>query len=264
LWVAFPSRAADYDDAWCSGVSKPEHIVICADQELRDMAKARIYLLAYAKQHLSLEAYQLLRDDEGRWVKSYTAACGIASDGPAPSRPISQSVIECYKRAGRDQLANLNTKVHQQVPEYRPHTASPDEVAANQQAMRLAEEAWKKRITDKLESLGYTLITPTDLELDWRDLVANSKKIAIFGTYIEVDDIDFLRVENNRDQPNIILDSKNALRDARKAMLECRNSEGEQSCPMIIGATVKTCVEHKGQLNEREVPCLAVIDVFTD
>jgi hypothetical protein len=31
---------------------------------------------------------------------------------------------------------------------------------------------------------------------------------------------------------------------------------------MIVGATVATCTRNKGQLNEKEVPCLRVREVF--
>src|SRR5476651_1196228 len=66
-------------DEWCSKVTKPSSIVICADPELRRLAIMRNKL--FAQQNLTPEGYKLLLDDQWRWIKSYTGGCGVASDG---------------------------------------------------------------------------------------------------------------------------------------------------------------------------------------
>jgi hypothetical protein len=125
LWAVFPSpsRAAELDE-WCATATKPSSIVICADPELRRMAVARTRLFADGQQNLTPDAYKLLLDDQWRWIKSYTAACGVVSDGPAPALPIAQPVIECYKRAARERISYLTTNLHREVPGYRAPVAA--------------------------------------------------------------------------------------------------------------------------------------------
>ena len=72
-----------------------------------------------------------------------------------------------------------------------------------------------------------------------------------------------LSTPDNKDQPNIRLYTTDASRAARKTMLECRNSGfGYSLCEMVIAATVKTCTRNRGELNEKEVPCLNVQEAF--
>ena len=52
-----------------------------------------------------------------------------------------------------------------------------------------------------------------------------------------------------------------ASRDARKAMLECRDA-GATACRMVLGGTVQSCVANKNKINERELPCLVVLDAY--
>jgi hypothetical protein len=296
-------------DEWCTKVTKPSSIVICADPELRRLAIMRNKLFADAQQNLTPEGYKLLLDDQWRWIKSYTGGCGIASDGPAPSLPIAQNVIDCCKRAGRERVAYLSAYLGRQVPGYQPPVPSPDDQAAVERSERekqareaaerqaaidraererkdAAERAERDRrdareaeqarerlrtqaaaergeqIAAKLKELGFALISPIDLELDWRDLVASSKKIAIRGIYAQGDDIDGLSV-SDKDHPVIRLYTEQASRDARKNMLECRNSDfALASCRMVIGATVRPCIRNKDKLNEREIPCLFALDAF--
>lgn len=51
-----------------------------------------------------------------------------------------------------------------------------------------------------------------------------------------------------------------ASRDARKIMLECRET-GAAACLMKIGGTMQACVAHKKQVNEYSLPCLSVLGV---
>src|SRR5260370_26749589 len=92
-------------DGWCAQATKASSIVICADAELRQQALARNKLFEAARLKLSPEAFKALNDDQSRWIKSYTAQCGVSIDGPAPSLPISQNVINCYKRHSRARTA---------------------------------------------------------------------------------------------------------------------------------------------------------------
>ncbi len=98
---------ADEMDRWCSQVKKASSIVICSDAHLRGQAIARNKLFETARAKLSSEAYKKLADDQSRWIKSYTAACGVSVDDPPPSLPIPQSVIECYRRASDARTASL-------------------------------------------------------------------------------------------------------------------------------------------------------------
>lgn len=306
--LAGPARSADLDD-FCAKATRPSSIVICADTELRRMAIARNRLFADAQQDLSPEKYKALLDDQFRWIRSYTAACGVSIDGPPPAMPIGQAVIDCYKRAGRDRIAYLARYLQRELPGYQPPAPSPEDVAASErseqekQAREAAErqaaldraererreaadraererqeaaEAERdrrrlkvqadaerdQRIAGKLQELGFRMISPIDLELDWRDLQRAGTKIALRGIYGEADDVEGLSV-SNKDDPLIRLYTKEASRDARKAMLECRNSDfALAACRMVIGGFVRTCVRNKDKLNEKEIPCLTVLEAF--
>lgn len=127
-------------------------------------------------------------------------------------------------------------------------------------AQAIAERGQK--IAAKLGELGFQLITPVDLELDWRDLGKSGKKIALWGVYARVDDVDGLAVDS-KDLPVIRLYTDGASRDARKAMLECRDSDNPAAaCRMVIGGTVQACLANKGKINEREKPCIVALEAF--
>jgi hypothetical protein len=245
-------------DDWCAKASKPDNIVVCADSDLRRMTADRNSLLSDAQRALSVEAYQMLRDDEARWVKSYTAECGVPADGPPPVRPVPQAVIDCYKRAGAQRLAYLAQTLRQQIPDYRPSVAVPDSATLKKIVEQSASEK-KALLAAKLKDLGYEYKTAEDFELDWRELSRNGRKVAVRGTYLEVDDIEWLSVDN-KDQQAIRLYTDTASRPARKALLECRN--GGMPCAVIIGAVATTFLENKGSLNEKSVGALDVREVF--
>jgi hypothetical protein len=91
----------------------------------------------------------------------------------------------------------------------------------------------------------------------------NNTKIAVRGTYVAAHDMEELSTPDNKDEPIIRLYTDSASRPARKTMLECRNSGFVFSaCEMVVGATIQSCIRNKGELNEKEVPCLKVQDAF--
>jgi uncharacterized protein YecT (DUF1311 family) len=98
---------ADELDGWCAQAKKASSLVICSDAELRQQAIARNKFFEAARAKLGPEAYKALTADQSQWVKSYTARCGVALDGPVPSLPIPQSVIDCYRRESHARTAQL-------------------------------------------------------------------------------------------------------------------------------------------------------------
>lgn len=120
--VCAPSGAqADDMDGWCAQVKKASSIVTCSDVDLREQAIARNKLFEAARAKLSPAAYRELVADQSRWIKSYTAACGVSVDDPPPPMPIPQSVIDCYRRASRARTAYLSDYLS--VP--NPITSAP-------------------------------------------------------------------------------------------------------------------------------------------
>jgi uncharacterized protein YecT (DUF1311 family) len=102
-----PLTRADELDDWCAQVKKASSIVICSDPELRQQAIARNKLFEAARTKLRPDEYKALAEDQSRWVKSYTARCGVSLDGPVPSLPLPQGVIDCYRREARARTDGL-------------------------------------------------------------------------------------------------------------------------------------------------------------
>lgn len=127
----------------------------------------------------------------------------------------------------------------------------------------MQRRAEQEKLTGKLQDLGFQLLTPVDLDLDWKALMTNKTRVAVRGTYLESNDVEELSTPDNKDQPQIRLYTDDASRNARKIMFECRNSSfSYASCEMVVGAIVQSCVRHKGELNEKEVPCLRVEEAY--
>jgi uncharacterized protein YecT (DUF1311 family) len=103
-------------EGWCAQAKNASSIVICSDDELRRQAIARNKLFEAARGKLSPEAYKALSEDQSRWVKVYTARCGISIDDPPPSVPIRQSVIDCYRRESESRTAYLAQRLSQPNP----------------------------------------------------------------------------------------------------------------------------------------------------
>jgi uncharacterized protein YecT (DUF1311 family) len=106
-------------DGWCAQAKKASSIVICSDAELRQQAMARNKLFEQAREKLSPDAYKALTQDQSQWIKSYTATCGVSIDGPVPSLPVPQSVIDCYRRESLARTAQLAERLSE------PTTAAP-------------------------------------------------------------------------------------------------------------------------------------------
>jgi uncharacterized protein YecT (DUF1311 family)/uncharacterized protein YraI len=137
------------------------------------------------------------------------------------------------------------------------------ERAAEGERQRLRKNAEQEQLTAKLKDLGFQLLTPVDLDLDWKTFMTNNTKVAVRGTYVEANDVEELFTPENKDHPTIRLYTDVASRSARKVMLECRNSNFvRSSCEMVVGATIQGCIRNKGELNEKEVPCLKVQEAY--
>jgi len=100
------ARADEMDD-WCAQVKKASSIVICSDPQLRQQAISRNRLFEVAREKLSPDEYKTLTADQSRWIKAYTARCGISIDDTPPQLPIPQTVIDCYRRESHARTAYL-------------------------------------------------------------------------------------------------------------------------------------------------------------
>lgn len=181
-----------------------------------------------------------------------------------------------------DQHALVDQALHQRADQERAEQERQQAAAAEQaerekqrreQEEALAAEKAKEQLraqavadrqaalAQKLKDLGFRMEKPIDFELDWHDLVNSSQKVALQGRYVEENDVEGLVVDN-LDLPLIRLYTDGTLRDARKMLLECRIKGS--SCKIIVGAGVVSCVAHKDQLNEKEIPCLKVEAAFID
>jgi uncharacterized protein YecT (DUF1311 family) len=109
---------ADELDGWCAQVEKASSIVICSDAGLRQHVSSRNKLFDAAREKLSPEAYKALTEDQSRWIKSYTARCGVPVDGSVPSLPIASSIIDCYRREAIARTAYLSARLSE------PNTAT--------------------------------------------------------------------------------------------------------------------------------------------
>jgi uncharacterized protein YecT (DUF1311 family) len=116
LVCAGGAALADEMDGWCAQAKKAPSIVICSDAELRRGAIARNKLFETARATLSPKAYKALTDDQSRWIKSYTAGCGVSLNDPPPVLPIPQSIIDCYRRSSRARTAYLAERLSEPNP----------------------------------------------------------------------------------------------------------------------------------------------------
>jgi uncharacterized protein YecT (DUF1311 family) len=127
---------ADELDGWCAQAKKASSIVICSDAELRQQAIARNKLFEAARAKLSPEDYKALTDEQSRWIKAYTARCGIALDGPVALLPIPQSIIDCYRRESHARTAQLAERVSEPATAAAPPQAPSTESVANDALVR--------------------------------------------------------------------------------------------------------------------------------
>jgi uncharacterized protein YecT (DUF1311 family) len=118
------SALADELDGWCAQVKKASSIVICSNLELREQAISRNKIFETARQKLSGVDYKALTEDQTRWVKSYTAKCGVSLNRPLLSPPIPQNIIECYRRESRARTAYLEERLSEASKAAAPPAAT--------------------------------------------------------------------------------------------------------------------------------------------
>jgi hypothetical protein len=200
------------------------------------------------------------------YMSNIQARC--IQEGTAAAERVRSSAMErerTQRERDRERDREREREAEKQVALERAEREKQETMAAEEARKQLRAQAVMERearISTKLKELGYSLISPTDLELDWRELRTASAKIAIRGIYADADDVEGL-VVSNKDHLVIRLYSEDASRDTRKAMLECRNSDfAITKCRMIIGGNVVTCIRNKGKINEKELPCLHVQEAF--
>lgn len=150
LFAATATTArADEMVEWCAQVKKASSIVICSDTELRAGAIARNKLFEVARSKFRPEDYKTLTDDQSRWIKTYTARCGISLDDPPPPLPIQQSVIDCYRRESRARTAYLASRLSE------PNVVPPPIAATGPEtASRTAMEAWYRCLYETADNLA--------------------------------------------------------------------------------------------------------------
>jgi hypothetical protein len=319
---------------WCATkATAPSSVIICSDPELRRMAVIRNKIFADARAALSVDKMNELTASQNHWIHEYTTACGAPVNGRPVTLPVSQGIVDCYKKAGRERVTELIRYVRTDIPNYQipivtgstapipagsgvatakgnttfqvvgipsndvlnvraqptsqsrivgmlppssggivyedrrsddghwflirygdttgwvasrylreespPNTvalpltapappASPPSAdqAARQQAAaeereRLQKHAAQEKLKGRLDDLGFKLLEPVDLSLDWKAYVANQTKVALVGTYLEANDVEELSTPDNKDQPTIRLYTNDASRAARK---QCWNA----------------------------------------
>jgi len=108
IMVSMGHAHADDLNDWCTQVQKASSLVICSDVELRQQAIARNRLFDLARQIMTPDAVKSLTEGQNRWVREYTARCGVSIDGPLPSWPVPPQVVECYRAESRVRTAHLS------------------------------------------------------------------------------------------------------------------------------------------------------------
>jgi hypothetical protein len=151
------SANADELDAWCAQVKKASSIVICSDSDLRQQTAARQHFFDKVRETLPPDEYKTLMADQTRWVRAYTANCGVAIDGAVPALPIPQSVIACYRQASRSRnlylLNTYGTRVAQAAtPPVTP--APPPTAAPHKSEWEAAMNAWYGCLNDAVVALA--------------------------------------------------------------------------------------------------------------
>jgi hypothetical protein len=76
------------------------------------------------------EEDQELRSNQRDWVRNYATNCGVPPNQPPPN-PISQSIINCFKKAGQDCIAWLRAyrnRITVNGQDMAPRTAVTDEI----------------------------------------------------------------------------------------------------------------------------------------
>jgi hypothetical protein len=195
----------------------------------------------------------------------FTPGYNVVVSGPYATRGEAERILKGAKQC----VPDAYLKYAKYTGNYSSHASSSErderERPAENTRRRLQKQAAEDQLDRKLEELGFERVSPEELSLDWKSLMTSQTRVAVRGTYAEAHDIEWLKTPYNRDLPEIRLFTDQASREARKLMLECRNSDFRySSCEMIVGATIKHCVRNKGELNEKAVPCLDVREAYLD
>jgi clan AA aspartic protease (TIGR02281 family) len=99
----------------CDDVRLASSIVICSDPELMRLADERQNAFNWARfvnpdkddeMLITPEEDLELRNNQRDWVRNYATNCGVPPHQPPPN-PVSQSIINCFKKAGQDRIAWL-------------------------------------------------------------------------------------------------------------------------------------------------------------
>jgi uncharacterized protein YecT (DUF1311 family) len=113
-----PAHGDDMSDMadWCTKATAPSSVVICSDLELRRMAVIRNKIFAGAQASFTPDDMKDLSEDQNHWIHEYSADCGAAVNGPPVSLPVRQDIIDCFKQAGRERVAELVRNVRDVIP----------------------------------------------------------------------------------------------------------------------------------------------------
>ena len=123
------SARADRLDAFCNDVRLPSagapnqlrpmmwgyKVLTCIDPQLRALALERLKALDETNARLDPFAQQALGADEGRWVGSYAASCGVKPYA-APALPLTPEIKNCMVRAVEARIAYLRAYSAPAVP----------------------------------------------------------------------------------------------------------------------------------------------------
>jgi len=105
---------------WCATqATAPSSLIICSDFELRRLAVVRNKIFEDARAVLAEDDMRELSAEQNRWIHDYTAKCGAPVNGPPLRLPVSQEVIDCYKKAARERVAKLVKDLRDIIPNYR-------------------------------------------------------------------------------------------------------------------------------------------------
>jgi hypothetical protein len=121
---------------------------------LRQQALLRNKLFDLARQKLNPTEYTALSENQNRWIKSYTSACGVAVDDPIPSIPISQSVIECYRKSSHARTEYLTSLLGASTPATTPPSSIIPAPALPDADWRPAMDSWYKCLYDAVNALS--------------------------------------------------------------------------------------------------------------
>ncbi len=283
FWM-IASSSANGQSFNCRNARLPDEILICQDSDLSHLDEPMASTYFEVRNQLDGLDRPKFERSQVTWLKE-RQVCGrdrdcleriylarIAQLLRGLNKPTQNEADSANQDRGAAATADRAEREKQEVAAAQAEREKQEQEQKQQQAAvakKAKEQLRAQAITErqdnlakKLKDRGFTMEKPIDFELDWRDLAAKSQRVALQGRYVEKSDVEGLIVDDP-DLPLIRLYTEGASRDARKMLLTCRVS-ATASCSVIVGARVATCVTNKGELNEKEVPCLKVEDAFPD